>query len=302
MLCNCKKILHNGIARANIIRHTQLRLLEHLDEIGSKLARFHLGGWNGHPKRRKLMTRYDSRTRDIHKWLSASDPSMNYNAAKEKRQQNTGRWLLNSTEYKEWKTKPDSKLWLKGKPGYGKTVLSSTTIEDLLSVYQDIPQVAILFFYFRYDVRTTQGGDDQYNQMLRSLLVQLSHQCQTLPDKLDELYEKHLNGGRQPSNSDIAITITDLLSGFGHVFLVLDGLDECDEIRSILKFLKQLAEKPISGLHLLATSRNYDIIEESLESFDQIRLEEEVVVEDIALFVDEELAGSDFEGFPKILS
>jgi hypothetical protein len=62
--------------------------------------------------------------------------------------------------------------------------------------------------------------------MLRSLVVQLSWQSQSLPEPFDELYEEHFNGGRQPSNSDIVQLIATILQEFKHVFLVLDALDE----------------------------------------------------------------------------
>jgi hypothetical protein len=203
--------------------------------------------------------------------------------------------------YQEWKNKPNSKLWLNGKPGCGKTVLSSTIIEDLHETHQHVPLAAILFFYFRYDFKPAKVSDTQYGQMLRSLLVQLSYQSQTLPGELDGLYEKHLNGGRQPSNADMDTTIRDLLPKFEHVFIVLDALDECDETQSLLDFQNKLSHKPIPGLHFLATNRKYVIIQEYMTSYNQIQLEEAKITEDIAVFVNEQLASSDFNNFPQAL-
>jgi hypothetical protein len=138
--------------------------------------------------------------------------------------------------------------------------------------------------------------------MLRSLLVQLSFQSPALPGVLDDLYEKHFNGERQPCDSDLAIVITDLLRRFEHAFLILDALDECNETRPLLSLFKQLFETPITGLHFLVASRRYVINEESLSSYNQIHLEEEVVAKDITLFVNEQLTDPDFSGIPQDLN
>jgi hypothetical protein len=88
------------------------------------------------------------------------DPSINYNVAREKRQKNTGQWLLDSPAYRDWKTRPSSRLWLHGKPGCGKTIMSSTVVKDVQTIYQHTPRAAVLFFYFRHDFKPTKEYDD----------------------------------------------------------------------------------------------------------------------------------------------
>lgn len=68
----------------------------------------------------------------IQHWLSAPDPSINYNRALQQRHEGSGNWFLQSSEYSSWKTERDSFLWLHGMPGCGKTILSSTIIQDLI--------------------------------------------------------------------------------------------------------------------------------------------------------------------------
>jgi hypothetical protein len=46
--------------------------------------------------------------------LAAPDPSRNYNEAREKHQENTGFWFINSPQFAEWKMKPDILLWVRG--------------------------------------------------------------------------------------------------------------------------------------------------------------------------------------------
>jgi hypothetical protein len=65
---------------------------------------------------------------------------------------------------------------------------------------------------------------------------------------------------------------------------LLDALDECDETRSLLGFLKLFPDNPDGSLHLLVTSRKEVIIEESLNNYIQISLEEGVIADDIRAF------------------
>lgn len=74
----------------------------------------------------------DDHSRKLQQWLSAPDPSMNYNKALNQRHQGSGGWFLRSPEYSAWKTGRDSFLWLSGIPGCGKTILSSTIIHELM--------------------------------------------------------------------------------------------------------------------------------------------------------------------------
>lgn len=51
-------------------------------------------------------------------WLSAIDPSENFNNAQEKHAAFTGKWLLErNAEFEKWKTAPNSLFWLYGKGG-----------------------------------------------------------------------------------------------------------------------------------------------------------------------------------------
>jgi hypothetical protein len=71
-----------------------------IEGVNSASTKLHLGQY-----RRRLFaeanTILDERTRNIHNWLKPYDSSMNYNAAIERRQQNTGQWLLKSPMYLE---------------------------------------------------------------------------------------------------------------------------------------------------------------------------------------------------------
>jgi hypothetical protein len=98
----------------------------------------------------------------IYDWLSAADPSSNYQQALKQRHQNTGLWFLESDQYRAWKNDPASFLWLHGIPGSGKTILSSIVLEDVLRTCHSTGEKAVLYFYFDFN--------DSQKQLAESML------------------------------------------------------------------------------------------------------------------------------------
>lgn len=124
---------------------------------------------------------------DISAWLSPPDPSINHSNALNIRHLGTGKWFLGHPAYSNWKSNHASFLWLHGIPGCGKTILSSTIIEDLSSRYP-------LYFYFDFSDTRKQNFD----MMLRSLIIQLYRNHEGARSYLDSLYSSSRRGGQQP--------------------------------------------------------------------------------------------------------
>src|SRR2546423_3629801 len=114
---------------------------------------------------------FEQRREKIERWLSPPDPSTNYNKALRQRQEGTGNWFLQSHAFAKWKTQRNSFLWLYGIPGCGKTILSSTIIEDLKRTLSRQP---LLYFYFDFNDTDKQTLDS----MVRSLMSQLYSKCE----------------------------------------------------------------------------------------------------------------------------
>ncbi|KAF2178430.1 hypothetical protein K469DRAFT_438948, partial [Zopfia rhizophila CBS 207.26] len=166
----------------------------------------------------------DAKLAKIRQWLSAPDPSMNYQKALKKRQAETGLWFLESEQYSKWKTGAPSSLWLYGIPGCGKTVLSSTVLQTVLQHCDDDPGKVVIYFYF--DFNDVQKQDPEH--MLRSLICQLSQQCVKIPTGLDTLFSSCENGQRQPSLDALLEVMQEMIQAFPQLYIVLDALDECN--------------------------------------------------------------------------
>jgi hypothetical protein len=204
----------------------------------------------------------DDNRKEIHRWLSAPDPWLNYNKALKERQAGTGTWFIESNLYANWKANPNSFLWLHGIPGCGKTILSSTIIEDILNHCHHGPINAVIYFYFDFNDAEKQ----QYEKMMRSLITQLSLRCTSMPRALATLFSSCMNGERQPTSDALLTTLQQMIQEFDEIFVILDALDECKERQELLEDINRIARWKIATLHILATSRRQKDIEESLDS------------------------------------
>ncbi len=223
-------------------------------------------------------------------WLSAPDPSINYHRALKQRQAETGLWLLEGEQYKRWRSSEASKLWLYGIPGCGKSVLSSTVVENLLQHSSNDPCIVTAYFYL--DFRDAQKQDPE--RMLRSLLCQLLQDPVTIPKGVDPLFSSCANGQHRPSIDVLLQIMEQMVQQFTQVYIVLDALDECAQRPELLDVLERLAGWQPHNLHLLMTSRKERDIESSLESYinteDIVSLQREVVDKDIQRYVRQRLS------------
>ncbi|KAH9024509.1 hypothetical protein EDB85DRAFT_1987639 [Lactarius pseudohatsudake] len=67
--------------------------------------------------------KWDQIEQHIRTWFASPDPSANYNIACDIHQDGTAAWLFKDGIFKEWEL-VGSLLWIHGKPGSGKSILS----------------------------------------------------------------------------------------------------------------------------------------------------------------------------------
>ncbi|KAJ7788104.1 hypothetical protein B0H14DRAFT_3504662 [Mycena olivaceomarginata] len=155
----------------------------------------------------------------LEKWLEYP-PNMKrrQDDTQELQHEGTGSWLLDSDQFKGWKEKPGS-LWIRGDSGTGKSVLSSIVIRQLFEKRQD--RTAIAYFYFDFRDEKCQ----RVKIMLQSIILQLSVQSPNFYSALEREY-KSSQGQTLPTYNNLLAILDELLSDFGHTYLVLDALDD----------------------------------------------------------------------------
>jgi hypothetical protein len=176
---------------------------------------------------------------------------------------------------------------------------SSTIVQDVILHCKSDQAVAVAYFYFDFNDSEKQ----RYENLIRSLIVQLSTQSEKTPESLDALFVRSQDGQQQPKMDALTLTLQHILGGFQQAFIILDALDECKgkEREELLGLLKNLIDWKVEGLHVLATSRRERDIEETLAPLatDQICIQSALVNADIHVHICERLQNDPKLKWPK---
>ncbi|KAI9884227.1 MAG: hypothetical protein M1823_003976 [Watsoniomyces obsoletus] len=198
-------------------------------------------------------------------WLQAPDPSTIHNQALRQRHKDSGRWFLGGEAFAKWKIQQNSFLWLHGIPGCGKTILSSTIVQDLESTLSSHP---LLYFYFTF----TESDRQSLEGMIRSLIGQLYYKREDVRKPLDSLFSNCSHGRRQPTVDSLCRTFRQMLQQVGEVWIVLDALDECNtrsgkQTEGTLSWMRDLLSSEENNAHVLVTSRPEQDIESEVREW-----------------------------------
>ena len=147
---------------------------------------------------------------------------------------NSCEWVLESSEYNVF-TRPGGSTVLTclGRPGEGKTFLATYVVETLLRV----DNIQVLYFFCK-------AGDPEKRsalQVLRTILAQLLRSEIVLSDVIEQIY---YNNGHA-----VAQSLVDVQAALGlalqatqspDVYIVIDGLDECQNNLDLIRILLEL--------------------------------------------------------------
>ena len=112
-----------------------------------------------------------------------------------------------------------------------------------------------------------------------------------MPKVLVNLYACCGNGHQEPTLDDLQNTLQRIVDGFSSTFIVLDALDECAEREKLLNWIQTfILKKDINHrLHLIATSRPEQEIEDKFKFCHYLDLVEESENNDLAFYLDSQL-------------
>ena len=167
--------------------------------------------------------KHDQERVTILNWLTPMDYAPQQSDYIGGRQPGTGQWLLDSTEFKTWVETNKQTLLCLGILGAGKTILTSFVVETLRGRFQDDLSVGIAYLYCDFRRQDEQNSED----LLASLLKQLTQGLPSLPDTVKSLYDKHTVKGTRPSLDEISRSLQSVAALYSRVFIIVDALDEC---------------------------------------------------------------------------
>ncbi|KAJ7027628.1 hypothetical protein C8F04DRAFT_1189312, partial [Mycena alexandri] len=221
---------------------------------------------------------------DLHKWLECPpDTKDRKHELKSLHHQATGGWLLRDDRFVRWKDTP-SALWIKGISGTGKSVLSSTAIENITVGCPD--QTAVAYFYF--DFRNERQHMDI---MLCSIVWQLSGRVASPYRCLQRLHETLGKGTIKPQRVHLQGVLENLLLELDQTYIVIDGLDECDKTdwKHLIELIHSLCQPTTKMPNLLFTSQPHEDFKNAFKDVTFIELGSAVSNNDIESFVSSEV-------------
>jgi hypothetical protein len=200
------------------------------------------------------------KTERILKWLSAPDPSTNYNKAFGQRHEGTGLWFIHGDKFKTWTQQSNPVLWLYGIPGCGKTVLASLVIHHL---EQDSPSGSVLLYFF-FDFSDLKKQD--IDNMIRSMICQLYRQEECVRQDLDDMFLTCQSGSQQPTLDSLKNVLNLMLGRTENIIIVVDALDESCTKPNLLAWIRSILTVKPTTIRLVITSRREQDIESTLET------------------------------------
>jgi hypothetical protein len=190
---------------------------------------------------------------EILDWFTPIDYGPQHSDFLNRRQPGTGKWFLGSEEFQTWLETRKQTLFCPGIPGAGKTILTSIVIDDLISRHQNNPNIGIAYLYCNFRRREEQKAEN----LLASLLKQLSQKRPSLPDSVKALYDHHKSCRTRPLLYEILRALQSVATMYSRIFFVVDALDECqasDACRAT--FLSELFNlQSRHGANIFVTSR-----------------------------------------------
>jgi hypothetical protein len=220
---------------------------------------------------------------DIIDWIPATDFSSQQSDFIGKRQEGTGKWLLENHEFRQW-MEQDGHLLCTGMPGAGKTIISSIVVDELHRTFQHIPNIGIACIYLSAQRQREQAPVD----LALSLLKQLLQGIESTPSVVKTIHARCKRQGTRPSFEDAMKMLYPVVGEFSRSFIVIDALDEAAEnhTMNVIKLLQDLHTK--AGTKVFATSRHIPRIESAFAG--SPNLEIKATDEDVERYIEGNMA------------
>ncbi len=157
-------------------------------------------------------------------WISTINFAARWRDLIGRRHKGTGRWLLETNEFKTW-AESDGQgqvLFCPGNPGSGKSILASVVVEELCARFKgdELVGIAYVFCDFR------RQDELKPDALLGSILRQLVHDLRVVPGSLLSLFEECRHKLLKPTLDETVQALRETIGLYSRVFVVVDALDE----------------------------------------------------------------------------
>ncbi|KAF2103276.1 hypothetical protein NA57DRAFT_72251 [Rhizodiscina lignyota] len=172
-------------------------------------------------------------------WLSPPDFVHVFEHAKRIREENTSEWIMHEDQVTGWIREPGAPLrtdetrfvkesiWIKGNPGFGKTVLAAALVEKLIETTRttsfSCPDV--YYFFFKSDEPALNNTMAAKRAILAQALQVHKHDTNIL-DKFAFAKNVSSSGQKVATGTELDELLQVFINSRGTCFMVLDGIDE----------------------------------------------------------------------------
>jgi hypothetical protein len=174
-------------------------------------------------------------------------------------------------------------LWVRGSPGWGKTVLAASVVDELrLGYYQDCGSTPLVcYYFFKQDASRKVELKDAY----RALAAQIYQQCHQL-EAIRNIFALAVNeNATKASEQELRDLLQLCVSKLSHIYFIFDGIDECADDGTLLKLVRSLTA--LSDVKVILFSRpNVSSLYCSIADSHVITLQKSILNDDIAAFLD----------------
>ncbi|EXJ85266.1 hypothetical protein A1O3_05941 [Capronia epimyces CBS 606.96] len=226
----------------------------------------------------------------VFRWLRADDNKSVLDRHLNTKEEDTAEWLFRQPKFTSWRDDdgpPDGKpsiLWVRGNPGWGKSILAASTIQELLSrrdESQQMPTEAICYYFFSHENAAASSSTEAY----RALLAQLFSEHKSLENISSAFSLALAKSGHSASHQELLDLLGLCLQILPPTTILLDGIDECTEPNALLRDLCNLRGGG-PDLRLLLFSRpNVAYLHRRLGEPQTIQMSREVTDTDIAVYL-----------------
>lgn len=192
-------------------------------------------------------SRQEQKRTQLSRWISGCedvDTGGDVESNTRLRHGDTCSWLFRDESFVHWRDNlgSESTVWYHARLGSGKTVLSAAVVEHLRSLGRKT-------VYFCYSFKNPSRRN--FLVGLRSLAVQLiNHPDSDFPDKIEAIHAERISEKTAQYMPDALAgkVFQEALRPFSLVYVVIDGLDECSNEKSMVQEVASLISEARLGL------------------------------------------------------
>ncbi|KAH7391025.1 hypothetical protein DE146DRAFT_634868 [Phaeosphaeria sp. MPI-PUGE-AT-0046c] len=234
----------------------------------------------------------------IVQWLSPPPFKDSFEKANYIREEGTTEWLFDDPLFKTWECSEtvgksdtgiflDSVLWIRGNPGWGKTVVAASTVCKLESKLQGLGEDSVVCYYFFNQADPLKSSSTRA-AAYRAIAEQIFQKCHR-NEVIHDMFALANDGSKSLASErellDLLGLVVPILS---NLYLVLDGIDECSEVEDLTDDVHRFCGTS-SAKVILFSRPHVEPLRQSLKSKQIVTMSREVLNKDLHTFVCSEL-------------